>query len=64
MKKIKFHLSSQVEKIEDGRVSFIKKEKAEEIATDLILMAVGRKPNIEGLGLKEIGVAVKRNGIA
>lgn len=64
MKKINFHLSSQVQKIDNGTVFFIKKEKAEEIEVDLILMAAGRKPNTEGLSLKKIGVAVRNKFIA
>ena len=34
-----------------------------EIAVDRILIAAGRKPNIEGLGLEKIGVKVGKSGI-
>ena len=34
-----------------------------EIVVDRILIAAGRKPNIEGLGLEEIGVKVEKSGI-
>ncbi|MBI9104201.1 MAG: dihydrolipoyl dehydrogenase [Spirochaetales bacterium] len=64
MKGIHFHLSCQVKQIDDGRVVFTSSDKTEEIQADLVLMAVGRKPNIQGLGLKEIGVAVTKQGIA
>lgn len=47
MKSINFHLGSKVEKIEGSNVHFTKKDKAEVIEADLILMAVGRKSNIE-----------------
>jgi pyruvate/2-oxoglutarate dehydrogenase complex dihydrolipoamide dehydrogenase (E3) component len=35
----------------------------EEVAVDEILVAVGRAPNVEGLGLEEAGVAYGRTGI-
>ena len=35
----------------------------EKLAADVILVAAGRKPNIEGLGLKEIGVDFDARGI-
>ncbi|MCP4298083.1 MAG: FAD-dependent oxidoreductase, partial [Proteobacteria bacterium] len=47
MKAIDFHLGSRVEKIDGSNVHFTKKGKTEIIETDLILMAVGRKSNIE-----------------
>ncbi len=34
-----------------------------EIMVDRILIAAGRKPNIEGLGLEKIGVKIKKRGI-
>lgn len=37
---------------------------ARELPADAILVATGRKPNVEGFGLKEIGVEVRENGIA
>ena len=36
---------------------------AHEIVVDRILIAAGRKPNIEGLGLEKIGVKVGKSGI-
>ncbi|HEX5068157.1 MAG TPA: mercuric reductase [Myxococcota bacterium] len=35
----------------------------EEIAVDEVLVAVGRAPNVEGLGLEEAGVAVDPSGV-
>lgn len=64
MKSINFHLSAIVTGIENGTVVFEQKGVNKRIDSDLVLMAVGRKPNIEGLGLEEIGVAVTKQGIA
>ena len=35
---------------------------AEQIAADVVLLAVGRRPYVEGLGLKETGVALDERG--
>ncbi|MGV4439168.1 dihydrolipoyl dehydrogenase [Ornithobacterium rhinotracheale] len=61
------HLSckvAQVERVgEEVKVSFEnKKGTTEEITGDYVLVAVGRKPYTEGLGLEQIGVAVDERG--
>ena len=63
LKGINFHLSSKVESIEDNIVNFIKNEKKESVTSDAILVSVGRKPNIEGLGLENIGIDFGKKGI-
>jgi dihydrolipoamide dehydrogenase len=35
---------------------------AEELTADVVLVAIGRKPNTEGLGLAEVGVALDERG--
>src|SRR3546814_21158717 len=35
---------------------------AEELKTDVVLVAIGRRPFTEGLGLKELGVAMTNRG--
>lgn len=62
-KKISFHLGARVEKLEDGKVFFTNQGEAHELNSDLVLMATGRKPNTEGLGLDEIGLDYDKNGI-
>jgi len=64
MKGINFHLSSRVEEITSEKVRFFTGSEEINIDVDLILMAAGRKPNIEGLCLKNAGVAVNGTGIA
>jgi dihydrolipoamide dehydrogenase len=36
---------------------------AEELKTDVVLLAIGRRPFTEGLGLKELGVAMDNRGV-
>ena len=61
-----FHLSSQVKKIEKSAkglsLVFEKGGKEETLKADKVLVAVGRKPNTEGLGLDKIGVQVNERG--
>jgi dihydrolipoamide dehydrogenase len=64
MKAVSFHLGAKVSSIDaDGTVHFEEKGKNEQLSSDLVLMAVGRKPNIDGLGLKEAGIRTGRQGI-
>lgn len=44
-------------------VRFEEKGKASVAEADLVLMAVGRKPRTEGLGLEALGIATDRRGI-
>ncbi len=64
MKQVKFHLGAKVTSIDtDGTVHFEEKGKEQSLASGLVLMAVGRRPNIDGLGLKEAGIRTGRGGI-
>ncbi len=63
LKKVKFHLSSKVESIEGNKVNFTRKGKSESLQSSLILMSVGRKPNIEGMGFEEAGLEMNRQGL-
>lgn len=49
MKGINFHLSSQLLKIEGTRLTYMFGGKEETLEAELVLMAVGRKPNVQGL---------------
>ena len=60
-KGIKFHLSCRVTAIEGNTVRFTGAEGDEaSIEGDKILMSVGRRPVLQGYGLENIPVAVKR----
>lgn len=63
---IRFELSSKVVKAsleKDGVEVVIQKEgEARTEKTDLVLVAVGRKPYVQGLGLEKIGISLTKNG--
>jgi len=63
-KGIKLHLGTKVSSLEktgDGVKAVL--GSGEEISAGIALVSVGRKPNIDGIGLEEAGVEVSRAGI-
>jgi len=63
-KKIGFNLSCRVTAIDGNDVKYIDKKGEEKtISADLVLMSVGRKANVEGIGLEEAKVDFDRSGI-
>ena len=65
MKSVVFNLGCKVEKIQGGTVFYRKKDGSEaKVEADLVLMAVGRKPAVEGWGAKEAGLDVSPKGVA
>ena len=69
MKDVVFRLGCKVERIEGGRVVYRGKDGAEGSpfdgeSADLILMAVGRRPNVTGWGATESGLDVGSKGVA
>lgn len=65
-KGIKFHLKSTVTRIETKgnlKVFYLDKEEEETIACDKVLVSVGRKPNIEDLGLDDLKIDYDKRGI-
>ena len=63
MKNTTFHLEARVESIEGNQVTFSKDGKQETLAADIVLMAVGRSPNLAGMGFENIGLDFDRQGI-
>ncbi|MBV9625913.1 MAG: dihydrolipoyl dehydrogenase [Acidobacteria bacterium] len=61
---INFHLGARVEKVERTKsgiaVAFSADGKAQKLETDKILIAVGRKPNTEGIGLEKTRIQPER----
>ena len=60
---VEFYLQSGVKKIDGNVVTFEKKGKETSVEADAILVATGRKPNVEGLNLEQIGLECGRGGI-
>lgn len=63
-KKMNFHLGSKVESIDGHEVKYTDaKGVARSISADLVLMSVGRRPNVQNMGLKESGLEISPAGI-
>ena len=65
-KGIKFLLKSKIDEVSDrdnrGYIKVLGEEEAAEIEADAILVAIGRKPNTEGLNLEAAGVRTDERG--
>ena len=60
---LKFRLGSKVTSAKaDGDTCTVEIEGADPVACDRVLVAVGRKPNTEGLGLESIGLELDEKG--
>lgn len=60
---VAFYMQSGLKSAAKGKVVFEKKGKETELETEKVLLAVGRKPNVEGLRLDEVGIAYDKKGI-
>lgn len=60
---IQFYLGAKVEKIKDNAVYYSVNGAAATVAAEAILMAVGRIPNTDGLGVEKIGLAMNKRAI-
>ena len=60
---VEFHLKARVEKIERGGSAYRVTFNEQTVETDLVLVATGRRPNTEDMGLEEAGVARERGAI-
>ncbi|KFC63677.1 Dihydrolipoyl dehydrogenase [Bosea sp. LC85] len=64
-----FHLGSKVTKVEAGKkgatvtVAPAAGGEAKTLSADIVLVAIGRRPNTDGLGLEAAGVAAERGGV-
>jgi dihydrolipoamide dehydrogenase len=64
MKGVTFRLGCKVERLEGATVCYKTKEGADAKAeADLVLMAVGRKANVQGWGAKEAGLDIGPKGL-
>ncbi len=60
---INIEVQAQVTRIDGNAVTYIKKDKEFTVLADKVLMAVGRRPNVDGLNLEAAGVDYTRKGI-
>lgn len=60
---VEFHLGARVLAYEPGGVKFIQEGKEQIVAAERVLVAVGRRPLVEGLGLEAVGVDFDRKGV-
>ena len=60
---INIEVQAQVTRIDGNNVTYIKKEKECTVQAEKVLMAVGRRPNTEGLNLEAAGIDYTRKGI-
>ncbi|MEJ2192618.1 MAG: FAD-dependent oxidoreductase [Nitrospirota bacterium] len=66
---VEFHLNARVEEVRDlgaeRELLFTLKGEKElrSVRGDILLVATGRVPNVQGLGLEEIGVSVSEKGV-
>jgi dihydrolipoamide dehydrogenase len=62
---IVLHLGKQCTKVEDGAALTVHFGEGETVEADLMLVSVGRGPNVENLGLEDVGIDFdERKGIA
>jgi dihydrolipoamide dehydrogenase len=65
--KVQIHLNSRVEKIEkegkELKVTVSTPEGVKHIVSEKILMATGRKPNVENIGLEVLGIKTKKGAV-
>ena len=60
---INIEVQAQVTRIDGDTVTYIKKEKECTVQAEKVLMAVGRRPNTDGLNLEAAGIDYTRKGI-
>ncbi|NLX63470.1 MAG: dihydrolipoyl dehydrogenase [Clostridiaceae bacterium] len=62
-KGIKFHLNSKVTEIGENEVIFEKDGQIQRIPADRVLLSVGRRPNISGIGLENISILIEKGAV-
>lgn len=61
---ITYHLKARVEAITEEGVRFLDSDgKSQTISADLVLMSVGRRPNIADIGLESAGIDFDKKGV-
>lgn len=60
---VEFYMQSAVKSIANGCITFERKGKEQSIEADKVLVAVGRKPNVEGFALEKTSIKYDARGI-
>jgi len=60
---IQFRLTAKIERVQEQNSLIIVTDRGEDIQGDALLVAVGRHPNVNGLGLERAGVKYSERGI-
>ena len=60
---VDFHLGARVERIDGNTIHYSDKDGARTVKADTILMSVGRRPVVEGMGLENTGLDFSPKGI-
>ncbi|HUX13355.1 MAG TPA: dihydrolipoyl dehydrogenase [Spirochaetia bacterium] len=63
VKGVKYELGARVERIDGTVVNFSRGPEQGRAEGDLVLVSVGRRPNVDGIGLAEAGLDIDRSGI-
>lgn len=63
-KGVKFYLNTKVTEVTSKGVVVEKDAKSQTIEADKVLVSVGRRPVTKGLGLENLNIAMKGNGVA
>lgn len=58
-----FRLGAQVKTVREGEVVFAAEGREDQVPAEAVLMAVGRRPNTEGLNAREIGLKFDRSAL-
>ena len=53
---IEFHLATKVTAVREGAVQVATEDRTEAITAEKVLLSVGRRPSLDGLGLEKIGI--------
>ncbi|HKJ66520.1 MAG TPA: dihydrolipoyl dehydrogenase, partial [bacterium] len=63
MESVQFHLEAKVEEIDENKVTFSRDGNTSTVTGDIILMATGRRANVEHLGFEQAGMDILPEGI-
>ncbi len=60
---VTYELGARVERVDGGTVHYSRGGETGSVTGDLVLISVGRRPNVDGMGLREAGLDIDRIGI-